>query len=165
MRVIYPAEYRRDLDGLRGLAIALVVMFHVAPSFVPGGFVGVDIFFVLSGFLITAQLLESLVKKRLSIVNFYGRRIRRLFPALLLVMGTLTVMGPYLLLDEEYAELLRYVSATATSTINKTLIVEYNEYFKSAAQTNPLLHLWSLPLSCSFISSGHWCCGLHGNAD
>jgi peptidoglycan/LPS O-acetylase OafA/YrhL len=80
-------KYRKDIDGLRALAVILVVFFHGFPEWLPGGFIGVDIFFVISGFLISTILLENLEKNSFSFTNFYARRIRRIFPALIVVLS------------------------------------------------------------------------------
>ena len=88
----HPA-YRPDIDGLRAIAVLFVVGFHTFPALFPGGFVGVDVFFVISGYLITGILLRDLRDRRFSFLNFYGRRIRRIFPALLLVLAASLAVG------------------------------------------------------------------------
>ena|SRR5436190_6272820 len=86
--------YRPDIDGLRALAVMAVILFHTFPRFVPGGFVGVDIFFVISGYLITQIVLGDLERERFSVANFYARRIRRIFPALIVVLAaTFALVG------------------------------------------------------------------------
>lgn len=91
-------RYRPDVDGLRAVAILLVVGFHAFPEWLPGGFIGVDIFFVISGFLITSIIVEALQRKQFSFAEFYARRGRRIFPALLVVLAFCFVAGWYLLL-------------------------------------------------------------------
>src|ERR1700737_4660315 len=86
-------RYRPDIDGLRAIAVMLVVNFHAFPEAMPGGFIGVDIFFVISGFLITGILLRELDQRRFSLLTFYNRRIRRIFPALIVVFGATLVRG------------------------------------------------------------------------
>lgn len=83
------ANYRPDIDGLRAIAVAAVVLFHGHPELLPGGFVGVDVFFVISGYLIIGIILNELKEKTFSIAGFYARRIRRIFPALLFVLATI----------------------------------------------------------------------------
>src|SRR3981081_2082457 len=87
------ARYRPDIDGLRALAVMLVVNFHAFPEAMPGGFIGVDIFFVISGFLITGIIKRELDQQRFSLLAFYNRRIRRIFPALIVVLGATLVLG------------------------------------------------------------------------
>src|SRR5579872_1080522 len=77
-----PSSYRPDIDGLRAIAVLAVIGFHAFPEYLPGGFVGVDVFFVISGFLISGIILEALQEQRFSLAGFYSRRIRRIFPAL-----------------------------------------------------------------------------------
>ena len=83
----YKSSYRSEIDGLRAFAVLSVVAFHAFPSWLKGGFVGVDVFFVISGFLITTHIFENLDKGQFSFTDFFGRRIRRIFPALILVMS------------------------------------------------------------------------------
>ena len=95
-------RYRPDIDGLRAIAVLSVVIFHAFPEALASGFVGVDIFFVISGFLITSIILSDLDKERFSFATFYARRIRRIFPALLVVLTVCIVAGWFLLLPDEY---------------------------------------------------------------
>src|SRR5450759_1924394 len=102
-------KYRADIDGLRAIAILSVVCFHAFPQWIRGGFVGVDIFFVISGFLISTIIFESLEKNSFSYYEFYVRRIKRIFPALILVLFTSYVAGWYLLLPDEYMQLGKHI--------------------------------------------------------
>ena len=86
-------HYRPDIDGLRAIAVMLVVAFHAFPEAIPGGFIGVDIFFVISGFLITGIVVRELDQQRFSLVAFYSRRIKRIFPALIAVLFVTLVLG------------------------------------------------------------------------
>jgi peptidoglycan/LPS O-acetylase OafA/YrhL len=86
-------SYRRDIDGLRAVAVLSVVAFHAAPNSIPGGFIGVDVFFVISGFLISRIILNDLGRGRFDIYNFCAHRIRRIFPTLILVMLLTLVLG------------------------------------------------------------------------
>src|SRR5437667_12473905 len=86
------AQYRRDVDGLRAIAVMLVLNFHAFPDAMPGGFIGVDVFFVISGFLITGMIAGELDRQRFSLLGFYNRRVRRIFPALILVLGATLVL-------------------------------------------------------------------------
>jgi peptidoglycan/LPS O-acetylase OafA/YrhL len=144
-----PPPYRADIDGLRAIAILAVVAFHAFPGRLPGGFVGVDVFFVISGYLITSIILSDLGLGRFTLGNFYRRRMRRIFPALLVVMAASLVLGWPLLLSAEYGELGKHVAGGAAFVSNFVLYGESN-YFDKAAQTKPLLHLWSLAIEEQF---------------
>src|SRR6202166_300880 len=98
-------RYRPDIDGLRAIAVMLVVNFHAFPEAVPGGFIGVDIFFVISGFLITGIIARELDQQRFSLLGFYNRRIRRIFPALIVVLAATLVLGWLWMLPAAYAQL------------------------------------------------------------
>lgn len=143
------AGHRADIDGLRGLAILSVVLYHASASLMPGGYIGVDIFFVLSGYLITGILLKDLAAGQFSLRRFYARRIRRIYPALLTVLATCLIAGALLLLPSEYAMLGKH---TGTSTLFTTNIVLWEEagYFDTVSDFKPLLHLWSLAVEEQF---------------
>jgi peptidoglycan/LPS O-acetylase OafA/YrhL len=142
-------KYRPDIDGLRAIAVIAVVGFHAFPRRVPGGFVGVDIFFVLSGFLISTIIFGSLQRDRFSFLEFYSRRIRRIFPALLLVLSVVYAIGWITLLADEYQQLGKHLAGGAAFASN---FFFWNEsgYFDNAADTKPLLHLWSLGIEEQF---------------
>lgn len=142
-------DYRPDIDGLRAIAVLAVVIFHAFPSFVHGGFVGVDIFFVISGFLISKHIVEELNAGSFSIKTFYARRVRRIFPALSLVLLASLLFGWVILTPGEYEKLGRHVFAGALFLSN---LLSWKEagYFDSAADTKPLLHLWSLGIEEQF---------------
>jgi peptidoglycan/LPS O-acetylase OafA/YrhL len=106
-------DYRPDIDGLRALAIGTVVLFHAFAQFLPGGFVGVDVFFVISGFLISGLILGGLEAGTFRIKRFYARRIRRIFPALLLVMTACLLYGWMVLTASEYRQLGTHVAGGA----------------------------------------------------
>ena len=138
-------SYRRDIDGLRAVAIALVLAYHVAPTIFPGGFVGVDVFFVLSGYLIT----KILVAAPGQLGRFYGRRARRLAPALLVVLAATLVLGQPTLLAHTFRQLAEHTVAAALFAANIVFWLE-SGYFDAAAIDKPLLHLWSLGLEEQF---------------
>src|SRR5437870_5550894 len=142
-------KYRPDIDGLRALAVLSVVAFHAFPTSLPGGFLGVDVFFVISGYLISTIILENLDKGAFSLAEFYGRRVRRIFPALLVVLLASYVFGWLALLADEYAQLGKHIAAGAGFVSN---LVLWNEvgYFDRSADTKPLLHLWSLGIEEQF---------------
>jgi peptidoglycan/LPS O-acetylase OafA/YrhL len=142
-------KYRPDIDGLRAIAVLSVLGFHAFPKVVPGGFIGVDIFFVISGFLISSILFENLERDRFSIVGFYNRRIRRIFPALITVMVVSLAFGWYVLLADEYSQLGKHIAAGAAFISNFAFYSE-SGYFDNAAETKPMLHLWSLAIEEQF---------------
>lgn len=143
------SDYRPDIDGLRAIAVLAVVIFHAFPSLVHGGFVGVDIFFVISGFLISKHIWEELDAGTFSIKTFYARRVRRIFPALSIVLLACIAMGWVILTPSEYEQLGKHTVAGAAFISN---IVFWKEagYFDNAADTKPLLHLWSLGIEEQF---------------
>ena len=147
--------YRRDIDGLRALAVLLVVGFHAFPQWVRGGFVGVDIFFVISGYLITGLLLKELAAGPLHIGLFYQRRVRRLFPALLAVLCSVCLAGWYWLAPDAFKMLGQHILGAVSFTSNLLLLSE-SGYFDQAAETKLLLHLWSLAVEEQFYLLFPW---------
>ncbi len=143
------SDYRPDIDGLRAIAVLSIVVFHAFRSLAGGGFVGVDIFFVISGFLISKHIWEELDAGTFSVKTFYARRIRRIFPALSVVLLACLVMGWVILTPGEYEQLGTHIVAGAAFLAN---IIFWKEagYFDSAADTKPLLHLWSLGVEEQF---------------
>lgn len=144
-------KYRPDIDGLRALAVLSVIGFHAFPNFIPGGFVGVDIFFVISGFLISTIILDGLERGNFSFLDFYSRRVRRIFPALLSVLVGCTIFGWFALIPEENALLGKHVAAAAVFTSNFLLWSE-SGYFDVNSEMKPLLHLWSLGIEEQFYA-------------
>ncbi len=142
-------KYRPDIDGLRAIAVLTVVGFHAFPDWIKGGFIGVDIFFVISGFLISTILFENLERKSFVFFEFYARRIRRIFPALLLVLISCYAFGWFIMLVDEYKQLGKHIAAGAGFFSNFSLWREAG-YFDNAAETKPLLHLWSLGIEEQF---------------
>jgi peptidoglycan/LPS O-acetylase OafA/YrhL len=143
--------YRADLDGLRGIAVLAVVGFHAFPVLLTGGFVGVDIFFVLSGFLISTTIFDNMQKGRFSLADFYRRRIRRIFPALVVVLGAAYAVGWFGLLANEYARLGKHIAAAAGFVSNFVFWTE-SGYFDTATELKPLAHLWSLGIEEQFYA-------------
>nr|WP_308495452.1 acyltransferase family protein [Duganella flavida] len=141
--------YRPDIDGLRAVAVLAVVLYHAWPAWIPGGFIGVDIFFVISGYLISVIIMSQLVSGSFSLADFYARRVRRIFPALLLVMLATAVFGWTVLLQGEFRQLGRHTAAGSGFVSNLVLWQEAG-YFDNAATTKPLLHLWSLGVEEQF---------------
>ncbi len=144
-----PLSYRPDIDGLRAIAILSVVVFHAFPEALPGGFIGVDIFFVISGFLISSIIFGQLEQGRFSFTDFYVHRIRRIFPALILVLVACFVLGWFSLLPEEYRLLGKHMAAGAGFIQNFVLWRESGN-FDVESDMKPLLHLWSLSVEEQF---------------
>ncbi|BDW10122.1 hypothetical protein PSHI8_02040 [Polynucleobacter sp. SHI8] len=142
-------KYRPEIDGLRAIAVISVLVFHSFADILPGGFVGVDIFFVISGYLITQIIFQELQIGNFSLWSFYQRRIRRIFPALLLVFLTCTILGWVILTPFEYELYGTHMLAGAGFVPN---IIFWREagYFDKEAITKPLLHLWSLGVEEQF---------------
>jgi peptidoglycan/LPS O-acetylase OafA/YrhL len=142
-------KYRADVDGLRAVAVAAVVVFHAFPNTLAGGFIGVDVFFVISGFLISTVIFENLERDSFSYRDFYARRIKRIFPALIVVLITCAIVGWYVLLADEYEQLGKHILAAAGFSSNFLLWTE-SGYFDSDSDLKPLLHLWSLGIEEQF---------------
>jgi peptidoglycan/LPS O-acetylase OafA/YrhL len=142
-------RYRPDIDGLRAIAVMLVVIFHAFGDALPGGFVGVDVFFVISGFLITGIIARELGSQRFSLISFYGRRVRRIFPALLLVLVAVLGLGWLCMLPAPYAKLSGDVVASAAFSANIAFLLQ-SGYFDVESAKKPLLHLWSLGIEEQF---------------
>jgi len=142
-------QYRADIDGLRAIAVLSVVGFHAFPLSVKGGFIGVDVFFVISGFLISTIIFSSLERKSFSFIEFYSRRIKRIFPALLLVLIASFTFGWFALLADEYKQLGKHIAGGA-GFVSNFMFLNEDGYFDNAAETKPLLHLWSLGIEEQF---------------
>ncbi len=142
-------EYRPDIDGLRAIAVLSVLFFHFFPTILPGGFVGVDVFFVISGFLITRIIWREHDAGTFSFIQFYIRRIRRIFPALILVLVACTVVGWWILFDDEFKQLGNHTMRASVFLSNFVLWREAG-YFDEKAELKPLLHLWSLAIEEQF---------------
>ncbi len=143
------SSYRADIDGLRAVAVLLVVAFHVAPTRLPSGFIGVDIFFVISGYLITGIIISDFSNGRFSFTSFYVRRIRRICPALVIVLGSCLFAGWWILLPSEYANLGKHI-AGASGFLSNFLLWSETGYFDLDSELKPLLHLWSLGIEEQF---------------
>jgi peptidoglycan/LPS O-acetylase OafA/YrhL len=141
--------YRSDIDGLRAVAIVPVVAYHVGIHAARGGFIGVDVFFVISGFLISQVLVAEIEQNRLSIVGFYERRIRRILPALLTVLAVTSAMYYLVSLPSEFVDYSKSLIAAAASVSNFYFWL-HASYFDGTASTRPLLHTWSLAVEEQF---------------
>jgi peptidoglycan/LPS O-acetylase OafA/YrhL len=142
-------KYRADIDGLRAIAVLSVVGFHAFPDWIKGGFIGVDIFFIMSGYLITSIIFDNLKNEHFSFIEFYSRRIRRIFPALLLILIACYAFGWFVLLASEFSQLGTHIEAASWFISNFALWKE-SGYFDNASDTKPLLHLWSLAIEEQF---------------
>jgi peptidoglycan/LPS O-acetylase OafA/YrhL len=136
-------DYRREIDGLRALAVLPVILFHAGFETFSGGFVGVDVFFVISGYLITTIILAELEQGKFSIVNFYERRARRILPALFLVMLVCIPFAWFWLLPSDMKDFSQSLVAVSVFASN-ILFWRESGYFDTAAELKPLLHTWSL---------------------
>ena len=142
-------KYRADIDGLRAIAVISVVLFHARSSLVPGGFAGVDVFFVISGYLITSLLAPDFRARRFSLLAFYNRRARRILPALFAILLGSSIAAWWLLLPQD---LLHYGASliAVLSFWSNILFARSTDYFAPAAALTPLLHMWSLSVEEQF---------------
>ncbi len=142
-------KYRRDIDGLRAIAVTTVVLFHASVPGFDGGFVGVDIFFVISGYLITGILLNELADNRYTLTKFYERRMRRILPALGFMLLTATLFAGQIMNPDQMQSYLKSLAATSLFSAN-FYFWQSIDYFSPDAETNPLLHMWSLAVEEQF---------------
>lgn len=142
-------SYHPEIDGLRAFAVSFVVLFHFFPASLKGGFVGVDVFFVISGYLITSIVSNDITNGHFSFARFYGHRIRRIFPSLLLVLIFTTVVSWLFLFPDQYVAIVKHVAGGAAFIANFVLWRE-SGYFEWQAHQNPLMHLWSLGIEEQF---------------
>jgi peptidoglycan/LPS O-acetylase OafA/YrhL len=148
-QISHRSLYRADIDGLRAIAVLSVVAFHAFPEGVRGGFIGVDIFFVISGYLISSIIYRGLQFGEFSFVGFYARRVRRIFPALIVVLVMSMVAGWFVMFQDEFKVFGKNVAAAAAFVSNFASLQEAG-YFGPAAGMTPLLHLWSLGIEEQF---------------
>ncbi|WP_432382711.1 acyltransferase family protein [Duganella sp. P38] len=142
-------SYRPDIDGLRALAVLPVVLFHMGVPGFGGGFIGVDVFFVISGYLITSIIVRDLQHNRFSIGEFYRRRVLRIFPALFTMLAVVSVGAAFVLLPGELVRYGKALAATAGFSSNFVFYLE-SGYFERASDTKLLLHTWSLAVEEQF---------------
>ncbi|MEJ2694993.1 MAG: acyltransferase, partial [Candidatus Thiodiazotropha sp.] len=136
-------HYRPDIDGLRAVAVIPVLLFHAGMNYFSGGYIGVDIFFVVSGYLITSIIVVELEKEKFTILGFYERRVRRIFPALFTVIFFSIIVSQFLMLPNEYKDFGQSVFATTFFLSNVLFWIEAG-YFDAESLMKPLLHTWSL---------------------
>ena len=142
-------DYRPEIDGLRTIAVLLVVIYHGFPDILKGGFLGVDIFFVLSGYLITGIISKDVESQTFRLHFFYLNRLRRIFPSLIIVLTTILCVGWFILRSEEYAQLGHEALAGSLFYSNFYYLSQDN-YFDIASELKPFLHLWSLSIEEQF---------------
>lgn len=141
-------KYRNDIDGLRGIAVIAVIIFHL--GFLPNGYLGVDVFFVISGFLISSIIFKEIDEDRFSILKFYERRIRRIIPLLLFVTSIAFILGLVLMLPDDLENLAQSVVASNTSANNILMLITSSDYWATRNEYKPLLHTWSLGIEEQF---------------
>lgn len=143
-------DYRKDIDGLRALAVLMVVFYHLGFDWIPGGFVGVDVFFVISGFLITGIIYKGISTNEFSIIEFYIRRARRILPALYTMLIIVLIFGAIFFLPRDYFNLAKTTISAALFYSNILFWNMFGEYFALNSQEQPLLHTWSLSVEWQF---------------
>ena len=142
-------KYRAEIDGLRALAVLPVILFHAGFEWFSGGFVGVDVFFVISGYLITTIIISEMAEGRFSVINFYKRRARRILPALFFVMAVCLPFAWLLLIPNELKDFGQSIVSVTIFSSNILFWIEAG-YFDAAAELKPLLHTWSLGVEEQF---------------
>ncbi|WP_156887024.1 acyltransferase family protein [Pleomorphomonas oryzae] len=147
--------YRADIDGLRALAVAIVILFHLDVGWLPGGFVGVDVFFVISGFLITSLITRRIDAGSFSLIDFYERRFRRIYPNLVIVLAATVVLGWLSLIMQTYQTFGRTLVWAALSASN-FVFMGGGGYFDPGSINKPLLHTWSLGVEEQFYLVFPW---------
>lgn len=146
----HSSSYRLEIDGLRAIAVVPVILFHLNPTFLPNGFLGVDVFFVISGYLITDILLRSFSDETFAFLKFWKRRVRRLFPALATTLIVSLIAGWFVLFGSEWKSLSLQSLSTLTSTANILYWKTAGDYWGQTAESMPLLHMWSLAVEEQF---------------
>ena len=146
----YPSNYRLEVDGLRGIAVVAVILYHFNSDWLPGGYLGVDVFFALSGFLITQVLyFEFQRNSKVQLTDFYIRRIKRLFPALAAMILFCIIFAPVFMLPQQMTSL--YMSAISALTFTSNYyFFWFTGYFDPSALEMPLLHTWTLAIEAQF---------------
>ena len=145
------SKYRPEIDGLRAMAVMSVIFFHTGLTVMPGGYVGVDVFFVISGFLITNIIHTELIEERFSLVTFYERRIRRIFPAFFVVVFASSLAAWFMLTPGELKDYSQSVLASTVFLSNLYFFLK-TDYFATNSEELPLLHTWSLSLEERFYA-------------
>jgi peptidoglycan/LPS O-acetylase OafA/YrhL len=147
---INEGSYRPDIDGLRAIAVIAVILFHASPTFLPGGFAGVDVFFVISGYLITGLVYRELESGSFSFIEFYKRRVKRILPAYIVVSLFTLVVATYLLIPNDYIFYTTSLAASWGFSSNVFFSMLSWGYFGQRTEEFPLLHTWSLSVEEQF---------------
>ncbi|MGE3707414.1 MAG: acyltransferase family protein, partial [Vicinamibacterales bacterium] len=147
--MLTPGDHRRDIDGLRGIAVLAVLLFHAEVPGFSGGYAGVDVFFVISGYLITDIITRQLDAETFSLAAFYERRARRILPALFVVTGCTLAAGWIALMPADYRDLAG-AGAAAIGFVANLYYLDHLRYFAPAAELSPLVHTWSLAVEEQF---------------
>lgn len=142
-------KYRPDIDGLRAIAVMAVLFYHAFPNLFRSGYIGVDIFFVISGFLITTIIRKEVRRGEFTILSFYKKRIRRIYPALVLTLLMIMFLSWFLLSTSEFGITLKHIIFSSLFTENFLLWSE-DGYFDKASIFKPTLHIWSLSIEEQF---------------
>ncbi len=147
----YHSTYRADIDGLRAVAVLVIILFHINKDLLPGGFIGVDVFFVISGYLISLNIIRDVNANKFSIAEFYSRRIKRIFPPLIIVLVTTIGLSQLILLPEDALTVAKSGLWSTFSMANVYFwLFQDTSYFAVASNQLPLLHLWSLGIEEQF---------------
>ncbi|MEY4592351.1 MAG: hypothetical protein RIR18_1246 [Pseudomonadota bacterium] len=149
-------KYRPDIDGLRALAVLAVALYHAEFPYITGGFVGVDIFFVISGYLITETIKNEISQGSFTLRNFYARRFARILPSFIVVAISVLAASSFLLFKEEVVELAKDLESSAFFVLNIFLNRQAGDYFHNSFELKPLLHLWSLSVEEQFYIFWPW---------
>jgi peptidoglycan/LPS O-acetylase OafA/YrhL len=147
---MHSLDYRPEIDGLRAVAVIPVILFHMDFDWMPGGFVGVDVFFIISGFLITSLILKEYKASSFTLRNFWARRIRRILPALLTMIAVTSIVGFFLLYKNEHPDLGRHGLSTLFSVTNIHMWLLTRDYWGPQAENSFFLHAWSLSVEEQF---------------
>lgn len=142
-------EFRKDINGLRAIAVIAVVLFHFNPTWISGGFAGVDVFFVISGYLMTGIIFKGFESKSFNIYQFYSARANRIIPALVALCSVLLILGWFFLLPDDYKVLAKH-AISSLSFLSNILYVTESGYFDAVAHDKWLLHTWSLSVEWQF---------------
>jgi len=141
--------YRNDIQGLRAIAVLAVIFFHVNKNYLPGGFVGVDMFFVISGFLIGSIIFRQKLARQFSFVEFYKARYRRIVPAYLAMVSIVSILAAILFVPKDFAFFWQSLKSTLYFSSNQ-YFSEFGDYFGPSSHELPLLHTWSLAIEMQF---------------